>query len=107
VKAKDLQLKDAAVLMRLSYRQGKRLWRGYQAGGAASLKHGNAGWASNRAFAPKQRQKILRKVQEKYAQRKLSAQSGFAFFAQGQGENLAGVGGRVNAADRQPLPIWG
>lgn len=67
VKAKDLRLKDAAVLMRLSYRQGKRLWQRYQAGGAASLKHGNAGQASNRAFAPKQRQKILRKVQEKYA----------------------------------------
>jgi transposase len=66
VKAKDLRLKDAAVLMRLSYRQGKRLWRGYQAGGAASLKHGNAGRVSNRALAPKQRQKILRKVQEKY-----------------------------------------
>lgn len=67
VKAKDLRLKDAAVLMRLSYRQGKRLWRGYQADGAASLKHGNAGRASNRAFAVKQRQKILRKVQEKYS----------------------------------------
>jgi len=66
VKAGELRLKDAAVLMRLSYRQGKRLWARYQAGGAARLKHGNAGRGSNRACAPKRRKKILGKVQEKY-----------------------------------------
>ena len=66
VKAGGLLLKDAAVLMRVSYRQGKRLWKRYQAGGAASLQHGNAGRRSNRASAPKQRQKILGKVQQKY-----------------------------------------
>jgi hypothetical protein len=67
VKAGQLRLIDAAVLMRVSYRQGKRLWKRYQTGGAASLKHGNAGRASNRAWAPKQRKKILGKVQEKYS----------------------------------------
>jgi hypothetical protein len=66
VKAAELRLVDAAVVMRLSYRQAKRLWKRYQAGGAASLKHANAGRKSNRACAPKQRKKILRKVQEKY-----------------------------------------
>jgi hypothetical protein len=66
VKAKDVRLKDAAVLMRVSYRQAKRLWARYQTGGAARLKHGNAGRASNRACPPKQRNKILRKVREKY-----------------------------------------
>ena len=53
--------------MRVSYRQAKRLWKRYQAGGVANLKHGNAGRMSNRAQPIKQRQKILRKVEEKYA----------------------------------------
>ena len=67
VKAGGLGLSDGAVLMRVSYRQAKRLWKRYQAGGIASLKHGNAGRRSNRARPAKQRQKILRKVEKKYA----------------------------------------
>jgi transposase len=53
--------------MRVSYRQAKRLWKRYRAGGVARLKHGNAGRRSNRAGPAKQRQKILQKVEEKYA----------------------------------------
>src|SRR5689334_2302872 len=67
VKSGDLCVKDAAELMRISYRQAKRLWRRYQAGGAASLKHGNAGRVSNRRRPEKERKKILCKVEEKYA----------------------------------------
>ena len=67
VKAGGLRLRDGAVLMRVSYRQAKRLWKRYQAGGVARLKHGNAGRRSNRARPAKQRQKILQKVEEKYA----------------------------------------
>src|SRR5580704_10312418 len=67
VKAGELRLLDAAVLMRVGYRQAKRLWKRYQAGGAASLQHGNAGRVSNRRRAPKERKKILGKVQEKYS----------------------------------------
>jgi hypothetical protein len=67
VKAGELLVKDAAELMRVSYRQAKRLWKRYQAGGAARLKHGNAGRASNRRRAEKERQKIVRKVEEKYS----------------------------------------
>jgi hypothetical protein len=66
VKGGELLVKDAAVVMRISYRQAKRLWKRYQAGGAASLKHGNAGRKSNRARPAKERQKILRKVEGKY-----------------------------------------
>ena len=40
VKAEQLRLKDAAELMSLSYRQAKRLWKRYQTGRAAALKHG-------------------------------------------------------------------
>ena len=67
VRAGGLLLKDAAELMRVSYRQAKRVWKRYQSGGAASLKHGNAGRVSNRRIAEKQRKQILRKVQEKYS----------------------------------------
>lgn len=67
VKAGELLVKDAAVLMRVSYRQAKRLWGRYRKHGAASLKHGNAGRASNRARPAKEHKKILRKVEEKYS----------------------------------------
>jgi transposase len=66
VKAGELRVKDAAELLRVSYRQAKRLWKRYRTGGTASLKHGNAGRISNRRRAEKERKKILRKVQEKY-----------------------------------------
>src|SRR6185503_11532159 len=49
VKSGGLRLTDGAVLMRVSYRQAKRLWKRYQAGGVARLKHANAGRRSNRA----------------------------------------------------------
>ena len=67
VKAEELRVKDAADLMRVSYRQAKRLWKRYQAGGAAALKHGNAGCRSNRARPMKERRKILKLVREKYS----------------------------------------
>jgi len=67
VKSGELRVRDAAELMRVSYRQAKRLWKRYQAGGAASLKHGNAGRVSNRRRPEKERKKILRKVEEKYS----------------------------------------
>ncbi len=67
VKSGQLMVKDAAELMRVSYRQAKRLWKRYQAEGAAGLKHRNAGRASNRRRPVKERKKILKKVQEKYA----------------------------------------
>jgi len=67
VKAGELRLKGGAALMRVSYRQAKRLWKRYQTGGSASLKHGNVGRVSNRRRPEKERQKILRKVAEKYS----------------------------------------
>jgi transposase len=66
VKAGELRIKDAAVVMKVSYRQGKRIWQRYQSGGTGALKHGSAGKRSNRARPEKQRQKILGKVREKY-----------------------------------------
>jgi transposase len=66
VKAGELRIKDAAALMGVGYRQAKRLWKRYQGGGAAKLKHGNAGRASNRKRPEKERRKILSKIREKY-----------------------------------------
>src|ERR1700704_5218843 len=45
----ELKLSDAAVMLELSYRQTKRLWRRYREGGRKGLKHGNAGRPSNRS----------------------------------------------------------
>jgi hypothetical protein len=67
VEAGELRLKDAAVVMKTSYRNAKRLWKKYQAGGTAALKHANAGRKSNRAVPVKERSKILKLVREKYS----------------------------------------
>jgi len=66
VKSEELRLVDAARLMWLSYRQTKRLWLRYRKGGAAGLKHGNAGRRSHRAYEEKFRSKVLKLVGEKY-----------------------------------------
>jgi len=66
VRSKQLRLVDASRLMRVSYRQAKRLWKRYREEGAAGLKHRNAGGISNHAHEQKFRQKVLRLVREKY-----------------------------------------
>ena len=66
VRSKQLRVVDAATLMRVSYRQAKRLWKRYREEGAAGLKHRSAGRPSNRAHEAKFRQKVLRRVREKY-----------------------------------------
>src|SRR5207253_2211473 len=66
VRSKQLRVVDAARLMRVSYRQAKRLWKRYGEEGAAGLQHRSAGRPSNRAYEEKFRQKVLRLVREKY-----------------------------------------
>jgi transposase len=66
VAAETLTLGAAAVLMAVSYRQAKRLYRRYRTAGAAGLRHGNAGRASNRATSPRVRKQVLALVREKY-----------------------------------------
>lgn len=67
VKSGELKVIDAGELMRVGYRQAKRLWKRYREQGAAGLRHGNAGRRSNRAHAEKFRRKVLRLVGEKYS----------------------------------------
>ncbi len=66
VRSKQLRVVDASGLLRVSYRQAKRLWKRYREEGAAGLKHRNAGRSSNRAHDKKFRQQVLRQVREKY-----------------------------------------
>src|SRR2546422_1057125 len=66
VRSGQLRLVDAAVLLRLSYRQTKRLWKRYREEGAAGLKQRSAGRRSHRAYAEKFREKVLALVREKY-----------------------------------------
>ena len=66
VRSKQIRLVDAGRLMRVSYRQAKRLWKRYREDGAAGLKHRSAGRPSHRAHEVKFRQRILALVREKY-----------------------------------------
>jgi len=66
VRGKELRVVDAAVLLRLSYRQAKRLWRRYREEGAPGLKHRSAGRRSHRAYAEKFRHQVLGLVRDKY-----------------------------------------
>jgi transposase len=66
VRSKQLRVVDAGRLMRVSYRQAKRLWKRYREEGAAGLKHRSAGRPSNRAHEEKFRRRVLGLVREKY-----------------------------------------
>ncbi len=66
VKSQELRVVDAAALMRVSYRQAKRLWKRYREEKAAGLKHRSAGRRSNRAYAEKFHRQVLGLVREKY-----------------------------------------
>jgi transposase len=66
VKAHSLRLREAAELLELSYRQAKRIWARYRAGGAKALQHGNCGRVSNRAYPAKFRAAVLTQVKARY-----------------------------------------
>jgi transposase len=66
VRSNQLRVVDASQLMRVSYRQAKRLWKRYREEGPAGLKHRSAGQPSNRAHEEKFRQRVLQRVREKY-----------------------------------------
>jgi transposase len=53
--------------MEVSYRQAKRLYRRYRAGGAKGLKHRSAGRASNRATDVRTQRRVLALIRDKYS----------------------------------------
>jgi transposase len=66
VKSKELKVVDAASLVGVSYRQGKRLWKRYREEGPGGLKHRSAGRASPRAKPARFRRRVMQLVREKY-----------------------------------------
>lgn len=67
VKAGSLTVAEAAVVMGVSYRQAKRLWRRFREGGARALRHGLAGQRSNRRSPERLRERVLRLIRQKYS----------------------------------------
>lgn len=62
----DLTLKDAAPLLRVSYRQAKRLYKRFREEGPAGLVHRSVGRVSNRARDLAERERVLELVREHY-----------------------------------------
>lgn len=67
VQAGSLKLNEASELLEISYRQAKRLWKRYREGGREALQHRSCGWGSNRAKPARLRRRVLKRVQERYA----------------------------------------
>lgn len=67
VKSGAIKLSEAAPLLRLSYRQAKRMYARYKAEGAKGMVHGNAGRPSNRSHPSSEREMVLSLVREHYA----------------------------------------
>src|SRR2546427_12643565 len=61
VRHQQLRVVDAATLLRVSYRQAKRLWKRYREEGAAGLQPRSARRPSNRSRPEGFRRKILRR----------------------------------------------
>lgn len=93
VKSGSLRLVEGAELMGLSYRQGKRVWARYRAGGAKGLQHQGCGRRSNRGYSEATRGQALRCYAERYAD----------FGPTLAAEQLAEVG---LAVSRQTLARW-
>ena len=66
VERKELKLREAAEVLGVSYAQAKRLRKRHREGGAAGLRHGNAGRRSNRALPRELRQRVLAVVRQEY-----------------------------------------
>src|SRR6266513_1984114 len=66
VKADELTQVEAAEMLKLSYRQVKRLYRRFVEGGAKALVHRSAGRPSNRARPARERKQVLALVGKHY-----------------------------------------
>ena len=67
VKSGSMGLSEAAVLLGLSYRQMKRVWSRYRAGGAKALQHRGCGGKSNRGYSEAARSHAVGRYRERYA----------------------------------------
>src|SRR6202521_4597448 len=67
VRSKQLRVVDAGRFLYVSYRQAKRLWKRDRGEGGAGVKHRSAGGTTKRRCDEKFREKVLRRVREKYS----------------------------------------
>jgi molybdenum-dependent DNA-binding transcriptional regulator ModE len=66
VKKRQLSLVAASQVLRLSYRQIKRVWRRYEQNGDGGLVHRSRGRASNRAKQGSLKERVLARYQARY-----------------------------------------
>ncbi|MQA92819.1 MAG: helix-turn-helix domain-containing protein, partial [Gemmatimonas sp.] len=66
VERRELTLKEAAELLKISYRQARRMYKRYRAEGPAGLVHRSVGCESNRARPGGEREGVLEIVREHY-----------------------------------------
>ena len=66
VKRGELKLVTAGAVMRVTYRQAKRVWRRYRVEGDAGLVHRSRGRPSPRRKPPELRQRVLARYEERY-----------------------------------------
>lgn len=66
VRSEKLRLRAASELLRVSYRQMKRIWSRYQAAGDGGLVHGLRGKPANRRRAGSLRERVLARYRETY-----------------------------------------
>lgn len=66
VRRGEVSVREAAELMGVSYRQGRRLYRRYTERGTKGLVHGNVGRRSNRARPVAERDGVLGLIREHY-----------------------------------------
>lgn len=62
----ELSLKEAAPLLRISYRQARRLYQRFRSEGPAGLVHGNVGRVSNHAWPMAERERVLEIIRQQY-----------------------------------------
>lgn len=67
VKSGEVKLTEAAAVLRLSYRQAKRIFARYREEGAKGLVHRSVGKESNRSHPGLEREMVLSLVREHYA----------------------------------------
>lgn len=66
VQDKHLSLREASEMMKLSYRQGKRIWQRYRLEGDSGLVHKGRGRASNRMLSADVRKQAIRLYRKHY-----------------------------------------
>lgn len=64
---KELTLREAASMMKISYRQAKRIYKRFREEGAQGIAHKQRGQISNRSTAQALKAKILERYQERYS----------------------------------------